>query len=309
VANVVVAVATQGSLQHVWSSISSLQMIVHLPMYNVTLPANAMIVFENLINVVTFDIISFKEDFGLTLVNTSPTLAFNDNFDTLGYGSQNTLDLLGSINLMIIWVLAEIVIYCLLKPCNSDQRFGQSFSDPFYIAKIIIGLMLQTILELLICPMATLLPGESHSLQDAAEWTAGDRLVIVYSYGLLAACTLFLIVVLWFLLSKSHQLSTLKRQYLRQQLKQELLQIYKSSHADHMVCLRESIIDQTVNTALQRAVPEEKNEEQAESKPNQKTAVKTQSVGIWTNFKDRLGKCRKKKSEDAEKEAELDPVL
>jgi len=97
-------------------------MIVHLPMYNVTLPANAMIVFENLISVVTFDVVSFKEDFGLTLMNNSPTLAFNDNFDTLGYGSQNTIDLLGSINLMIIWVLAEIVIYCLLRPCQSCQR-------------------------------------------------------------------------------------------------------------------------------------------------------------------------------------------
>ena len=76
-----------------------------------------------------------------------------------------------------------------------------------------------------------------------------------------------------------------------------------------MVCPRESITDQTVDTALERAVPEEKNEEQAQSKPDQKTAVKTQSVGIWTKFKDRLGKCRKKKSEDKEKEAELDTVL
>jgi len=97
-------------------------MIVHLPMNNVTLPANAMIVFENLIDVVTFDVASFKEDFGITLMNTSSTLAFNENFETLGYGSQNTIDLLGSINLMIIFVLVEIVIYCLLKPCQSCQR-------------------------------------------------------------------------------------------------------------------------------------------------------------------------------------------
>jgi len=114
-------------------------------------------------------------------------------------------------------------------------------------------------------------------LQDAAEWTSGDRLVIVYSYGLLAACTLFLIVVLWFLLSKSHQLSTLKRQHLRQQLKQELLQIYKSPSIDHVVYLEEGRVDKTVETALQLAVLEEKNEEQeeqAQSKENQETAEK-----------------------------------
>jgi len=104
--NVAIAVATQGSLQHVGSSISSLQMIIHLPMYNVTLPANAMIVFENLINIVTFDIISFKEDLGVSLIDTSPTLAFNEKFEMLGYDSQNTIDLLGSINLLIMWVLA-----------------------------------------------------------------------------------------------------------------------------------------------------------------------------------------------------------
>jgi len=139
-------------------------MIVHLPMYNVTLPANAMIVFENLISVVTFDVVSFKEDFGLTLMNNTSTLAFNENFETLGYGSQNTIDLLGSINLMIIWVLVEILIYFLLKPCAANLSFGQKYSNPFYVAKIIFGLMLQTILELLICPLATLLPSEQQSL-------------------------------------------------------------------------------------------------------------------------------------------------
>jgi len=129
-------------------------------MNNVTLPANAMILFENFINVVTFDVMNFKEDLGLKMMNTSSTMPFNDNFETLGYDSQISTYLLGSINLMIIWVLIRIGLHLLMIACNCNSRKQTIYSDPFYIARLAFGLMLQTLLEILICSLATLLPNE-----------------------------------------------------------------------------------------------------------------------------------------------------
>jgi len=100
-------------------------------MNNVTLPANVMILFENLIKIVTFDVVDFRKDFGLKLMNTSSTMPFNDNFQTLGYDSQISSDLLGSINLMIIWVLLRIGIYLLMRACKCNSRKQKVYSDPF----------------------------------------------------------------------------------------------------------------------------------------------------------------------------------
>jgi len=55
------------------------------------------------------------------------------------------------------------------------------------------------------------------------------------------------------------------------------LQIYKSPSIHHVLYLEEGRVDETVETALQLAVLEEKNEEQegqAQSKENQETAEK-----------------------------------
>jgi len=99
-------------------------------MNNVTLPANAMILFEDLISVVTFDVASLKEDVGIKLMNTSSTMPFNDNFEKLGYDSQNSIDLLGSINLMIIWVLLRIGLHLLMVTCKCNNRDQRFYSDP-----------------------------------------------------------------------------------------------------------------------------------------------------------------------------------
>lgn len=60
--------------------------------------------FEALIGVVTFDILeleifeSLKEGRGFSF---TPTFPFNQRFETLGYGSQNTFENFGSINIVL----------------------------------------------------------------------------------------------------------------------------------------------------------------------------------------------------------------
>ena len=166
------------------------------------------------------------------------------------------------------------------------------------------------ILELTICPLATLLPSDSHSLQDVAEWTAGDRLIVVYSYGLLAVCTIFLAMMVWFLLSKSRQISTLKRQLIREQLKRDLLKIYKGPRIDLIVYLKEGMSDKTVENAL--AIVEEETAE--DGKVGDEKSVEIEQTTCWSKFKDSLSCCRKTKnsksgSNDEELELAKDTIL
>ena len=42
-------------LQILWSMINSFQLVVYLPLYNVTIPDNAMILFNELQLIVSFD--------------------------------------------------------------------------------------------------------------------------------------------------------------------------------------------------------------------------------------------------------------
>lgn len=50
-----------GSLGHLLSMINSLQIIVHLPLLNVTVPANVMKIEELLIPIVMFDIFESED--------------------------------------------------------------------------------------------------------------------------------------------------------------------------------------------------------------------------------------------------------
>jgi len=124
IGNVAVAIFAQGSLQHLWSSINSLQLTIHMPLINIPFPANAQILFQELIKIVTFDFLEIKDALGIEQeFDFTETFAYNDNFDELGYGTQNTVDLLGSINFIIAILLTRILLFVLYRPvcCNRTK--------------------------------------------------------------------------------------------------------------------------------------------------------------------------------------------
>ena len=57
IGNIVLAGLTSSSLQSVWGSISALQLTSHMPLNNINFPEVVQIMFEELIKVVTFDVL------------------------------------------------------------------------------------------------------------------------------------------------------------------------------------------------------------------------------------------------------------
>ena len=107
------ASAIQGqSLQKLWSSLSSLQLTVHVPLNNIAFPTVVEILFSELIKIVTFDVLESLDEVGYGLeYDVSPTVAFNDGFDTLGYDSSEPIGLLGTINFLLAIVVLQIIWY------------------------------------------------------------------------------------------------------------------------------------------------------------------------------------------------------
>ena len=57
IANLFLNLLLQNSLQSIWGMVNSLQILLHLPAINVSLPANAATLFNSVIHVVNIDVI------------------------------------------------------------------------------------------------------------------------------------------------------------------------------------------------------------------------------------------------------------
>ena len=100
---------------------------MHLPLFNIALPTLVEILFRELIKVVTFDVLESLDEVGYGLeYDVSPTLPYNDGFETLGYDSSEPIGLLGTISFMLAIVVLQILwffaprIFC-LKNCSKKK--------------------------------------------------------------------------------------------------------------------------------------------------------------------------------------------
>ena len=117
------------SLQTLWGGVSALQIIAHIPLNNVNMPANCFFIFHFLAEIVSFDLFAPTDhaDFGFT--ETEP---LNQRFDRLGYETSNFVENLGSIGLIaFLMALRMLVVPCVVaivkrinccKCCNKFQN-------------------------------------------------------------------------------------------------------------------------------------------------------------------------------------------
>ena len=90
---------------------------------------------KSLLGVVTFDLLETFESFGINLIpfEFTETPPFNKNFEELGYESSNTLALLSTMNLVIIFMVVTFLLAVCVKICTPCQktRFGKYIREKF----------------------------------------------------------------------------------------------------------------------------------------------------------------------------------
>ena len=95
--------------------INAFQLVVHLPLYNVTIPANAMILFNELHHVVSFDYFEkIYPDFARDM-HITETRPYNIRFERLGYEERNIIANMGSIVLLMALILLKVLITILVS--------------------------------------------------------------------------------------------------------------------------------------------------------------------------------------------------
>jgi len=118
--NFLVNLLLQGSLQQLFSTIKKMQILVHMALVNISLPANASMFFAFLLQVVAFDVIptdgpydaifGFQESNPLTL-----------NFELIGYESVYCIRNLGSMFLMFLLATLTGVILAITSISKSAK--------------------------------------------------------------------------------------------------------------------------------------------------------------------------------------------
>ena len=96
----------KGSVNILFGSVISLQILAHLPLTNISLPANAMECFDIMVKVVSFDYFPIAQIFDFGFTKTEP---WSWNFEYLDYESSNFIEVMGSI-ILSIWI---IVLFCI----------------------------------------------------------------------------------------------------------------------------------------------------------------------------------------------------
>jgi len=195
-------------------------------MNNVAFPEATTNFITPLIKVVTFDVTELLELIGLdvevfTFTETDP---FSENSDLLGYGSQNTIDNLGIINLVMVIMSIEVIFLLILSVLELQWKDGwtRRIKDNFK-PHAMLGrfwrFMLEASLEIMFVSMISLVrsnneAGEEESTEDQednTESTAGDRFMIVYTIFLLVVTFVFTCVLVWYILKGFKSLLEVKQ--------------------------------------------------------------------------------------------------
>ena len=97
---------------------------MHLPLFNIDVPANASMLIENLLNIATFDIIESETAFGW-LINfpEEDENSIIGNYNDSGYESAHTINLLGTSFIFIFSVCAVMVLLLITWPIK--KLFGR----------------------------------------------------------------------------------------------------------------------------------------------------------------------------------------
>jgi len=122
VANVVLIIVLSASMNHLLSMINTQQIIVLMPLFDITLPANAGVFFNGLMTFTAFDIIDTSPylDWMLQLEPTDPV---NNKFEAVGFESIFLLHNLGSLVLAFLYYPLAILAMNLLK-CMGEREWA-----------------------------------------------------------------------------------------------------------------------------------------------------------------------------------------
>jgi len=119
-ANFVINLLLAASLNQLWSTIHTQQIIVLMPLFKVNLPGNAAVFFNVLMTVASFDVLP-TDNFYDKVLNTTPTLPLTANFEAVGFESMYFLYNMGSLMVLLMVFALLAIISWLFSLCKKVE--------------------------------------------------------------------------------------------------------------------------------------------------------------------------------------------
>ena len=104
------------SMQPLFDMINSLQITALLPLNNITIPANVMVLFQLIVTIVAFDFFPFYDHYNPGFTPTEP---YTEKFAWFGFDSVNYVEDLGFfLGLLIVILILNTLIGLLIQACT-----------------------------------------------------------------------------------------------------------------------------------------------------------------------------------------------
>jgi len=189
-----------GSLQLLWGMVNTLQIIVQMPLINIALPPNAMMLSSSLVSLASFGFLPIN-DINTHLFGMKSEPEKKRRFKDVGMDSTNFVLNCGTMLFaFFIWfvLIALNVVLKLLSRCSILIKVAQMWLSSKIFYGILIVLLLESYLEVLV---ASFVQVESLNMSSKGQQIASAAAIffcIVFSslpfvfYGILVASSSFL---------------------------------------------------------------------------------------------------------------------
>lgn len=106
------------SMQGLFNMVEALQLIVYLPLFDVSFPANSQRVFDSLSNIAAYDIYEIGDHVNQFL-DLDPTEPINEKYESIGFESLYFINNLGTFTVTVLLFQAVLTLWVLLWLLNS----------------------------------------------------------------------------------------------------------------------------------------------------------------------------------------------
>ena len=196
-----------GALGYMIGWINALQMILHLPMLMILIPANVSSFFSLILPVVQFDILDpewttelvfeFEEDPDESFENSFGRSVF-DQMKDLGYETHNSMSLLGSLFIFTVIYFMRVMLFypvvkLFVKITKKGEQYCNQLRDTLFYGEII-TISIEAYIELLIAGYL--------NYKYQLNSTGGEIFAVWVSYYCLFMCLVIMPILSIYILTR-----------------------------------------------------------------------------------------------------------
>jgi len=148
IVNLILRTIFAQAMNMLFGSIMVIQILAHLPLADIMLPANALQQFDLMIGVVSFDYFQPTAYFDLGF---SEMPSWSVNFEWLGYDSINFVEGLGSIVIFAAWFLIQFIISLLVTKLTFCCKCAKKKFAIKSVASDFLEFIHGTFFEIMVC--------------------------------------------------------------------------------------------------------------------------------------------------------------